>query len=168
MICDKTYTTLQRTDLFPNFSSRTELGSVRQKVGNKNWAVWKVDTKTKQCAANPHQDMNESAQKSMTNETDSKLFVSHWIRQCETKSWNQELGNMKTDTQGKQELQEPSVDIIRKTRGMHSQEHFDSNYEAHRHKATIRLWSKTWLQCWRAGLLPYRHPWKAFEVVSDL
>ena len=36
MICAKACTILQQTHTFPNFSSRTELGSVRQKVGNGN------------------------------------------------------------------------------------------------------------------------------------
>jgi hypothetical protein len=30
-------TNLQQTNLIPNFSTRTEMGSVRQKVGIKNW-----------------------------------------------------------------------------------------------------------------------------------
>ena len=36
MICAKAYNSAQQTNTFPNFSSRIELGSVRQKVGNKN------------------------------------------------------------------------------------------------------------------------------------
>ena len=32
-------TDLQQTNLIPNFSTRTEMGSVRQKVGIKNWEL---------------------------------------------------------------------------------------------------------------------------------
>ena len=49
-----------------------------------------------QYAVNSNHDLCENVHNSTMNKSVSKLFVSHWIGQCETKSWKQELGSVKS------------------------------------------------------------------------
>ena len=92
-----------------------------------------------QFGANSDYDLCWSVHNSTTNTRDSKLFDSHWIGQCETKSWNHKSHIVKPTTK--------------------------SNYST---PPSHRLLSKTWLQCWRVRRLHSRHTWDAFEVVPDV